>query len=142
MVLSIPASHSIDLIKKYMIYAYPHPRTYNIDSYVTFRKKGGAMENLYTVHNTVLFNPITNNMKEAVKHLSKEEQERITGYVEERKNGIGFPKSDQPFIFWILKLEKPLSHEPRPERNYLNFVYFTYEELTAGKQIVSIASKK
>jgi hypothetical protein len=141
LVLSIPASGTIKLINNYMVHAFPHPRSYKLDNYVTFREKGSFMERMFTLQNTVVFNPFNDEIEEAIKYLEEEDKVRIISYVSNRKKAFGFNTPNHPYMFWILKLHQILNHTPRPIYGYSGHVYFSYNELTSGKNIVSIFSK-
>lgn len=139
-VLSIPAGGSFVLIDKYSIHAFPHPRSYDYAGLVTFRKKGGFMESLYHVENTVTVDFDSEKWSEEINYLDESIKVRIMDYIQERKSGIGF--NEREYMFWVLKMDKKLVHEPRPIQNYNNHVYFNYDGLTSGQEIVAIDSKK
>lgn len=138
-VLSIPAGGTFELIKKYGVHAFPNPRSYDYTGYVTFRKKGGIMENLYSVQKTIIIN-LKENWLGELSRLDENIASRIKSYITERKEDFGFNKPE--FMFWILQREEKLLHEPRPVQIYNNHVYFSYEEITSGKSIVIIQSNK
>ncbi len=139
-VISIPASGTFELIKKYHIHAFPHPRSYDFSGMVTFRKTGGIMECLYTVQKTVIIDVSNLNWKDSVDYLDTKIIERIEGYIEGRDNKFGFEKPI--FMFWVLNEKKELLHKPRPIQVYNNHVYFLYDEICSGKELVMIDSKK
>lgn len=45
-------------------------------------------------------------------------------------------------MFWILQKEEELFHEPKPRKNYNSHVYFDYDEIKSGKEVVTIISNK
>lgn len=139
-VLSIPAASTFHLIKKYHIHAFPHPRTYDYSYLVTFRKKGGIMEELYKVERTVILNMEDELIYDKIQHFDNSIQNRIKHYIIERKRDFVFEKPD--FIFWILKKEESLLHKPQTTKPYNNHVYFNYKELQSGKKHVNIATKE
>jgi len=139
-VLSIPAASTFHLIKKYNIHAFPHPRTYDYSYLVTFRKKGGIMEELYKVENTVILNMEDELIYDKIQHLDNSIRNRIKHYIIERKRDFVFEKPD--FMFWILKKEESLLHKPQTIKPYNNHVYFNYRELHSGKRYVNIASNE
>jgi hypothetical protein len=141
-ILSIPAGGTIKIINEYMIHSYPHPRPYKLDSYVTFRPKGSVMDRIYSVQKEVVLVPNSDDIEESIKHLQEDEKQRIKAYIRNRKLGFGFEKPNHPYMFWILKLEMTLDHNPRPVKGYASHVYFSYDELTSGKQYVTISSSK
>ncbi|MFA9556778.1 hypothetical protein ACERII_05710 [Evansella sp. AB-rgal1] len=141
-VLSLAVGKSFKMVEEYQVHAFPYPRTYKFD-YVTFRKPGSIMTDLYTVYNTVVFDPINDDITEATNDLPKEEKARIVAYVDMRKKTrLGFSDSDTPYIFWVLKWEESLEHKPRLERGHANPVYYRYEDLVSGDRIVIAASKR
>lgn len=139
-VLSIPAASTFHLIKKYHIHAFPHPRTYDYSNLVTFRKKGGIMEELYKVEGTVRLNMEDKFIEGKIQHFDNSIQHRIKNYIVERKKDFVFEKPD--FMFWILIKEESLLHNPQTIKPFNNHVYFNYEELLSGRKHVNIASKE
>ncbi|WP_156424447.1 hypothetical protein [Bacillus sp. FJAT-27445] len=137
-VLSIPAGGTYDIITEHNIHAYPHPRSYKSDSYVTFRKRGGAMETLYTIQKAAAFDPFNDTIDPLIKHLDQNEKLRIKAYIYDRNKGWGFEKPAHPYMFWILKTEKHLTHKPKPPITYGGHIYFTFADLTTGNEIVEI----
>lgn len=139
-VLSIPAASTFHLIKKYHIHAFPHPRSYDYSYLVTFRKKGGIMEELYKVERTVILNMEDEFIYDKIQHLDNSIQNRIKNYIIERKRDFVFEIPD--FMFWILKKEESLLHKPQTTQPYNNHVYFNYGELHSGRKHVNIASQE
>jgi hypothetical protein len=138
-VLSIPAAKTIELIEKHFIHAFPNPRSYDFSGYVTFRKKGGVMKNLYSVKQTIIIDFSDKGWRERIKNLDENVVERITRYIDGRASDFGFEKPN--FMFWVLKLEEELLHEPQSVQNYNNHVYFRYEDICSGKKTVLIDMK-
>jgi hypothetical protein len=132
LVLSIPASGTIKLINNYMVHAFPHPRSYKLDNYVTFREKGSFMERMFTLQNTVVFNPFNDEIEEAIKYLEEEDKVRIISYVSNRKKAFGFNTPNNPYMFWILKLHQILNHTPRPMDTVAMSIFHTMN-LLVGK---------
>jgi len=135
-VISIPAGQTQDIIKKYLIHAHPHPRKYKETQYVTYRKNGGVMDTLYSVQQEIVLKPETHDLKDQLKHQKNEFQERLLGYIHERKHSFGFGEKEE-YKFYILKFEQDLEHMPRPiERNMQSHTYYSFEEITSGKREV------
>lgn len=139
-VLSIPAASTFHLIEKYDIHAFPHPRSYDYSYLVTFRKKGGVMEELYKVERTVILNMEDESIYDKIQHFDNSIKNRIKNYIIERKKDFFFEKPD--FMFWVLKKEESLLHKPQTIKPYNNHVYFNYLELHSGRKHVNIASKE
>ena len=139
-VLSKPAASTFHLIKKYHIHAFPHPRSYDYSYLVTFREKGGIMEELYKVERTVILNMEDELIYDNIQHFDNDIQNRIKDYIIERKRDFVFEKPD--FMFWVLKKEESLLHKPQTTQLYNSHVYFNYLELHSGKKRVNIASKE
>ena len=139
-VLSIPAGSTFDIIKEYEIHAFPNPRPYDYSGLVTFRKRGGIMENLYSVLQTIIIDVSVPERLESISGLDENTIQRLKGYIGDRERDFGFSKPS--FMFWVLKKEEDLVHDPRPVQNYNNHVYFLYDEICSGKEIVTIDSKK
>ncbi len=138
-VLSIPAGGTIDLIKRYSIHAFPHPRSYDYSGLVTFRRSGGFMDCLYSVQQKIIIDFKDDNWEAGINFTDEAISARIKGYIENRVWGFGFERPI--FMFWVLNVEDDLKHEPRPIHNYNNHVYFEYDEILSGKEIVTIESK-
>ncbi|AVK84079.1 hypothetical protein C3943_11080 [Lysinibacillus sp. B2A1] len=139
-VLSIPASSTIHLIECYHIHAFPSPRSYNYSNLVTFRKKGGAMRELYTVIGTFVMDVRHGVVNETIERFPTDVQVRIRQYVEERARDFGFEKPE--FQFWVLCFEQSLQHEPQAVKTYNGHVYFTYKDLISGEPYVKISSNQ
>ncbi|PLT29815.1 hypothetical protein [Peribacillus deserti] len=56
-IISIPASQTQEIIKKYLVHAHPHPRNYRDAQYITFRRVGGIMDILYRVEHDLVLEP-------------------------------------------------------------------------------------
>lgn len=138
-VISLPASGTQGIINKYLVHAHPHPRSYKTFQYMTLRKEGGLMERIFTVKNEFVLDPSAENIKEQVDFLSESAQERILSYIEERRVNFGFEKQGK-YKFYLLKVEQELTHAPRTRETLQSHTYFTYGELTSGRQVVKIAS--
>ncbi|MDG5786150.1 hypothetical protein QA612_01510 [Evansella sp. AB-P1] len=142
-VLSIPAGKTFQIIEDHLVHAFPNTQKYKLESYVTFRKQHSIMTDLYTVENAVVFDPNHDEIDYVTKDVGKEEKERITAYVKDRKmSKMGFDKPDTPYVFWLLKWELSLPHEPRPEKGNPTHVYYNYEELVNGDRFVTSASSR
>ena len=68
-VISLPAAQTMDLIKKYLIHAHPHPRSYKEAQYMTFRRVGGVMDTLYSVEQELVLKPEEQNIYEQYEPL-------------------------------------------------------------------------
>ncbi|WP_399630152.1 hypothetical protein [Sporosarcina sp. SG10008] len=97
------------------------------------------MDFLYSVQKTITIDMSDLKWKESIGYLDENIIGRIEGYFGGREAEFGFEKSI--FMFWILKEEKELLHKPRPLQNYNNHVYFLYDEICSGKELVLIDSK-
>src|SRR5699024_966555 len=118
----------------------PYPRTYDYSNLVTFRKKGGVMEDLYRVEQTITLNMDDENIYDGLEHFNASLQNRIKSYIEERKRDFIFERPE--FMFWMLKKEEELLHKPETDQVYNSHIYYTYDELIRGKKKVIIASKQ
>jgi hypothetical protein len=136
-VISIPAGKTQDIIKKYLIHAHPHPRTYKDAEYMTLRKVGGIMDTLYKVEHELILKPKQLNVEEAFIHLGGDTIERLLGYIHERKYTFGFGEKEE-YKFYVLKVEQHLNHLPKPkEGNLQSHTYYTVEEITSGKREIT-----
>lgn len=135
-VISIPASGTIDLIYKYKIHSHPDNKKgypYKTALYYTFRKKGGIMEKLYKLEDTVSFNP-DNIIEIESLNLSSKVKERLKLYINDRRETYGFSEEGN-YKFYILgeclQLNKPVK---LPGQN--NQAYFRISEMFSEKDIV------
>lgn len=112
-IISIPAGQTQDIIKKYLIHAHPHPRNYKESQYVTFRKKGGVMDSLYSIQEELVIKPKSQDTEEQLKYMNNEFRNRLLGYLYERKHTFGF-EGKELYKFYILKIERLLEHLPKP----------------------------
>ncbi|PUB09926.1 hypothetical protein [Paenisporosarcina sp. OV554] len=132
-VISIPAAKTLDIIKKYLIHAHPHPRKYKESQYVAFRKTGGVMDTLYSVQQELVIKPEAQNTEEQLIDLDSDIKERVLGYIHERKHTFRFGEKEE-YKFYILIKEQDLQHMPRPiEGNRQSHTYYSFEEITSGK---------
>ncbi len=136
-VISIPASETIDLIYKYQIHAHPDKVGYEYKDvqYYTFRKKGGIMEKLFEIEKIITINPY--NIDEIKKYnLTSEVEHRVRKYVEERLKSFKFEHKGINYKFYILNYKEDLKHNPKkPCQN--NHCYITLDELHSGKEFVN-----
>ncbi|MFR2796963.1 MAG: hypothetical protein ACLTBI_07635 [Romboutsia timonensis] len=136
-VISIPASGTIDLIYKYQIHAHPDKVGYEYKDvqYYTFRKKGGIMEKLFEIEKIITINPY--NIDEIKKYnLTSEVEHRVRKYVEERLKSFKFEHKGINYKFYILNYKEDLKHNPKkPCQN--NHCYITLDELHSGKEFVN-----
>ncbi|WP_078544795.1 hypothetical protein [Litchfieldia alkalitelluris] len=143
-VLSIPAGETLQNIKAYHVHAYPHPRNYEKSQFVTFRApRGGKMDMLYSIVEEIVLDPRKHNVEEDLTHLGDDARERILMYIQARKGTrFGFEREDRDYMFYVLKEEVPLSHTPRPKgKNTAGHTYYTYDEITSGKEEIVIESR-
>lgn len=134
-VLSVPGAQTQDIIKEYLIYAHPYPRPYKNTQYIVIRKTGGIMDTLYSIQCEFILRPNDQKLEEQITFLNMDEQKSLIGYIDERKNSFGFDEKEE-YKFYLLKVERQLSHLPRITTSLLSHTYFTYGELTSGRQIV------
>lgn len=136
-VISIPASGTIDLIYKYQIHAHPDKAGYEYKDvqYYTFRRKGGIMDKLFEIEQIITINPY--NIDEIKKYnLTPEVENRLKKYIEERCKSFKFEHKDIDYKFYILNYKENLEHNPKkPGQN--NQCYITLDELHSGKEFVN-----
>ncbi|MDV4150065.1 HNH endonuclease signature motif containing protein [Clostridium sp. AL.422] len=135
-VISIPASGTIDLIYKYQIHAHPDKVGYEYKDvkYYTFRKKGGIMDKLFEIEKIITINPY--NIDEIKEYnLTSEIENRLKKYIEERLKSFEFEHKGINYKFYILNYKEKLEHNPKkPSQN--NHCYITLDELHSGKEFV------
>ncbi|MDJ0333565.1 hypothetical protein [Planococcus sp. S3-L1] len=143
-VLSVPGGKTKEIVKKYLIHAHPHPRSYKNAQYLTIRENGGIMDTLYSVRCEFVLRPFSPEWDKAIKFLHKDIQRDVTGYITERAADFGFGEKEE-YKFYLLNVEKELNHLPRTSGPIQGHTYFTLGELTSGREIVlseSLLNKK
>jgi len=133
-VLSIPAGDTIEMIRKYNVYACPANEDYNFKKslFITFRAAGGGvMRDLYKVDYDVIINP---NETEAMKRLKQDAPKhyrKIFDYCDANK-------LDVEHRFFVLSDEViSLIQEPRPPKNNSYTAYYTIFEIMTQKILPS-----
>ena len=135
-VQSVAANGTISLIEKYEIHSHPDEKYYNYGEFysIVFRKKKGIMSDIYNVVERLKISQKNfNNIKEVVNNNIY--SDRIEMYIKERLNKFGF-SSENDYIFYVLKKDRILSHNPRVEKNTQNHMWIDKNELISGKDIV------
>lgn len=136
-VLSLPASGTYELITDTLVHAHPVKSSYNYKhtDLITFRKKGGVMEGVYSVDKIIEINP---NEELNVQGLSAIEEQRIKKYIEIRANTFLF-KEPTAYKFYLLRekytFTKPFVLLP----NHQGYTYYTIQDIAKGIGIDSIS---
>lgn len=136
-VLTLPASGTCKIIYEHSIHAFPHPKSYKETPYVAFRETGGFIEKLYTVCDRIVLSPAYNPTQTELAHFGPQIQQRILTYIEDRKKGFGFEKTDQAYMFWVLDQEITLPHRPKVTPNTPGYQYFSYEDFISGEPVIT-----
>lgn len=137
-VLSLPASGTYELITDTLVHAHPVKPSYNYKytDLITFRKKGGVMECVYSVDKIIEINP---HKELAVQELSNIEQERLQKYVDIRANTFLF-KEPTAYRFYLLRekysFKKPFILSP----NHQGYTYYTMQDIAMEIGIDSISA--
>lgn len=139
-VLSVPGGRTIKIVKKYLIHAHPHPRSYKAAQYMTIRERGGIMDTLYSVQSELILRPLENNWEKEIKIFNEEIQKRLKSYIADRAADFGFGEKEE-YKFYLLNIEKELKHKPRTDGPLQTHSYYTLGELTSGREIVLNESK-
>jgi len=129
-VISIPAAKSIDTLEKTLIHACPDKSPWNRyrrTGYVTFRRKGGAMTEVFKVDLVVKFQPWSKYIPTGV---SEPVRQRLADYIEWRRRDWPFG-TEGPYTFYVLSENRiPLPHHPT--QRCQGHCYFTLDELRSG----------
>lgn len=136
-VISIPASGTIDLIYKYQIHAHPDKVGYEYKDvrYYTFRKKGGVMDKLFEIEKIITINPY--NIDEIKQYnLTSEIENRLKNYIKERRESFKFEHKNIKYKFYILNYKENLEHNPKKPRQN-NHCYISLDELHSGKEFIN-----
>jgi len=139
-VLSVPGGKTQTIIKKYLIHAHPHPRSYKTAQYMTIREKGGIMDTLYSIQSELVLKPLDKNWENSISVFNEDTQKRLKGYILARTRDFGFDEKDE-YKFYLLNVERELNHLPRTSGPLQGHTYFTLGELTSGREIVLSESK-
>lgn len=108
---------------------------------MTFRRKGGYMDTLYSVQFEIVLEHGDPELENKVNYLESETKNRLLGYIYERRNKFGFAKKEE-FKFYILKEEKQLEHLPTPKETLQGHTYYTFDEITSGSKVITRESDK
>jgi hypothetical protein len=95
--------------------------------------KGSFMDRLFTVKNTVVFNPFNDEMEETIKYLEGDKKVRIRSYVLNRMKAYGFNTPNHPYMFWILEFDQILKHTPKSKYGFSGMYIFHTMKLLVGK---------
>ncbi|MGM0898312.1 MAG: hypothetical protein ACQEV0_10440 [Bacillota bacterium] len=139
-VLSVPGGKTQEIIKKYLIHAHPHPRSYKTAKYMAIRERGGIMDTLYTIQSELVLRPLDNDWEKSISTFNEDTQKRLKDYISARANDFGFDEKDE-YKFYLLDVERELNHLPRSSVTLPGHTYFTLGELTSGRKIVLSESK-
>lgn len=97
------------------------------------------MEAIYRVDYTFVAHP---DDPALLGHVRPEDRQRVRSYVDQRQaRGLFF---DEPFRFYVFSRNDviELTARPRMERNAQGHCYFTVGELTSGRPVVQLASRR
>lgn len=135
-VLSLPASGTYELVTDTLVHAHPVKPAYNYKytDLITFRKKSGVMERVYSVDKIIEINP---HKELAVQGLSNIEQERLQKYIDIRSNTFLF-KEPTAYRFYLLRekysFKKPFVLSP----NHQGYTYYTIQDIAREIGVDSI----
>ena len=65
-VLSVPGGKTQKTVKKYLIHAHPHPRSYKTAQYITIRENGGIMDTLYSIQSEFVLRPLDHDLEKTI----------------------------------------------------------------------------
>lgn len=134
-VLSVPGGMTQKIIKKFLVHAHPHPRSYKTSKYIAIRESGGIMDTLYSIQSEYVLRPLDDDLEKSISILSEDIQERLKGYITERATDFGFGEKEE-YKFYLLAVARELKHLPRSSVTLPGHTYFTLGELTSGREVV------
>lgn len=136
-VLSLPASGTYELITDTLVHAHPVKPAYNYKctDLITFRKKGGIMERVYSVDKIIEINP---HEEVEVQGLSNIEQDRLQKYVGIRANTFLF-KEPTPYRFYLLREKYSFKTPFVLSPNHQGYTYYTLQDIARKIGIDSIS---
>lgn len=99
------------------------------------------MKSLYGIDDVIILNPNNISQLESIKELGVEYTDRLFNYIEERKQGLGFEKSEE-YSFYILSESNriTLRHYPKPPINNPGGWYYKLAEVLSGKEFIAVDS--
>ncbi|TWT05438.1 hypothetical protein FQV26_13475 [Planococcus sp. CPCC 101016] len=139
-VLSVPGGQTQAIIKKYLVHAHPHPRSYKVAQHMAIRESGGIMDTLYSIQGEFVLRPLDDDLGKSISILNEDFQNRLKGYIAERTVDFGFGEKDE-YKFYLLTVNRELNHQPRSLITLPGHTYFTLGELISGREIVLSESK-
>ena len=142
MVLSVPVGETGHFVGNYRVHACPDNFSYRPTEYLTFRKSGGVMSEMFRISEnlTLILDPFDDAAINV--HASEHYFDRLKGYIGSRRRQQSF--SNEPYRFYILNEDDltSLPHKPAMLANSQGHCYFTADDLTSGSKIVTVASSK
>jgi hypothetical protein len=138
-VLSVPAGDTGELVSAHDVHACPERYRYRSDDLITVRPEGGRMEAIYRVEYKFVAHPEDPKLLDKVR---PEDRQRVRSYVDQRQaRGLFY---DEPFRFYVFSRDDviELTARPQMERNAQGHCYFTVGELTSGRSVVQLASRR
>lgn len=142
MVLSVPVGETGHFVGSYRVHACPDNFSYRPTEYLTFRKSGGFMSEMFRINDnqTLVLDPFDDAAINL--HVSEHFFDRLKGYIGSRRRQQSF--SNEPYRFYILNEDNvtSLPHKPAMLANSQGHCYFTADDLTSGSKIVTVASSK
>ena len=139
-VISFPAAPTQSIIEQYLVHAHPYPRSYQPAKLIALRRERGVMNRLYRTERELILRP-SESVAPQVQRLSLEQQERLIGYIEARKNSFGFEEAET-YKFYLLEVAYELRHLPRTSQPLRAHTYYQLEELLSGKPFVLHATAR
>lgn len=127
--ISFPANGTYNIIDSTLIHAHPAKhRSYpkNVPAYITVRKKGGIMENIYSVDKIIEMEP--GDLESFKRILSEDEYISLSRYISLRSKSFGFGASG-PYRFYFLHRYKSLNPPKVKSPNPMGFYYSTVKEI-------------
>ena len=127
--ISIPADKTIDIIDKYNIHSHPDKPSYNHKDvpYYVFRGHNSMVDNIYTSYKTISINP---NIDLSELNLNSEDLANLKGYIDTRKQTIGFT-SDIQYVFYFLHKVYSLTNSKK-DKSLQGFYYSTLSNYVEG----------
>lgn len=128
-IVSFPASNTFDFIDKTLIHAHPDKETFPKFKckYLTFRKEGGYMDNIYHIERMVSINP--HKIDAIREEFTDLEFVRIREYIDERSGcKMNFGECDK-YIFYFLKKVAIIKENFSKAEGSSKHIYLTWDEI-------------
>ena len=127
-VISFPASNTYELIQKTLIHAHPIKKGFpnKVTPYITIRRTGGYMDNIYRVCRTIEIIPDEKSLEKL--ELTVQERDRLKEYYSIRKESFDFKTKDTLYRFYFLEIYIQIEPAFQMKPNLQSYKYYSLSD--------------